>query len=220
MRIEVGEFVAVMGPSGCGKSTLLHLVGGLDQPTEGRVFLNGADLSALDDEAISILRRRNIGFVFQFYNLLPVLSALENAALPLLLDGVEAERARKTAAEWLERFDLEDRSQHRPDQLSGGQQQRVAIARALVAEPSLILADEPTGNLDSLAGDQIAALLGRVSSEWGRTVLIATHDPRIAAQADRILFLKDGKVVDETVLEATDGRNTEMVADRIRRMGG
>ncbi|HLF36798.1 MAG TPA: ABC transporter ATP-binding protein [Anaerolineales bacterium] len=220
MRIEVGEFVAVMGPSGCGKSTLLHLVGGLDQPTEGRVFLNGADLSALDDEAISILRRRNIGFVFQFYNLLPVLSALENAALPLLLDGVESGRARKTAAEWLQRFELEDRLQHRPDQLSGGQQQRVAIARALVAEPSLVLADEPTGNLDSQAGDQIAALLGRVSSEWGRTVLIATHDPRIAAQADRILFLKDGKLVDETVLEPTDGRNTEAVADRIRRMGG
>jgi putative ABC transport system ATP-binding protein len=220
MRIEVGEFVAVMGPSGCGKSTLLHLVGGLDQPTEGRVVLDGQDLSTIDDEAISSLRRRNIGFVFQFYNLLPVLSALENAALPLLLDGVEAEQARKTAAEWLERFDLGDRLQHRPDQLSGGQQQRVAIARALVAEPPLILADEPTGNLDSLAGEQIAALLGRVSKEWGRTVLIVTHDPQIAAQSDRILFLKDGKLIDEVVLDRSDGRNADIVADRIKRLGG
>jgi len=220
VRIEVGEFVAVMGPSGCGKSTLLHLIGGLDRPTEGRVFLNGADLSALDDEAISAVRRRNIGFVFQFYNLLPVLSALENAALPLSLDGVDPALARQKAGQWLERFDLGNRLDHRPDQLSGGQQQRVAIARALVAEPSLIVADEPTGNLDSLASDQIAALLARISTEWGRTVLIVTHDPRIAAQADRILFLKDGKLVDEAVLEGNDGRNAEIVADRMRRAGG
>jgi len=220
MNVAVGEFVAVMGPSGCGKSTLLHLVGGLDRPTAGRVVLDGQELSTLDDEAISILRRRSIGFIFQFYNLLPVLTALENAALPLLLDGANPATARQNAAQWLERFDLADRLQHRPDQLSGGQQQRVAIARALVAEPSLILADEPTGNLDSLAGDQIAALLGRVSNEWGRTVLMVTHDPRIAAQADRILFLKDGRVVDETVLESTDGRNAEIVADHMKRLGG
>ena len=220
MRVDTGEFVAVMGPSGCGKSTLLHLVGGLDRPTEGRVVLDGQDLSQIDDEALSTLRRRNIGFVFQFYNLLPVLTALENAALPLLLDKVEPERARRTAREWLERFDLGSRLEHRPDQLSGGQQQRVAIARALVAEPALILADEPTGNLDSLAGEQIAALLGRVSREWGRTVLIVTHDPRIAAQADRILFLKDGRVADEAVLDRTDGRNAALVAERIKRLGG
>ncbi|MGH2620217.1 MAG: ABC transporter ATP-binding protein [Anaerolineales bacterium] len=220
MQVDVGEFVAVMGPSGCGKSTLLHLIGGLDRPTEGRVFLNGADLSGLNDEAISAVRRRNIGFVFQFYNLLPVLTALENAALPLLLDGSDPALARQKAGEWLERFDLGNRLGHRPDQLSGGQQQRVAIARALVAEPTLILADEPTGNLDSLASDQIAALLARISSEWGRTVLIVTHDPGIAAQADRILFLKDGKLVDEAVLESKDGRNADIVADRLRRMGG
>jgi len=220
MHVDVGEFVAVMGPSGCGKSTLLHLIGGLDRPTEGRVFLNGSDLSGLDDEAISAVRRRNIGFVFQFYNLLPVLNALENAALPLSLDGVDPAVARQKASQWLERFDLGNRLGHRPDQLSGGQQQRVAIARALVAEPSLILADEPTGNLDSLASDQIAALLARISSEWGRTVLIVTHDPRIAAQADRILFLKDGKLVDEAVLESKDSRNAEIVADRMRRVGG
>ena len=220
MQVEVGEFVAVMGPSGCGKSTLLHLIGGLDRPTEGRVFLNGTDLSSLNDEAISAVRRRKIGFVFQFYNLLPVLTALENAALPMLLDGSDPALARQKAGEWLERFELGNRMGHRPYQLSGGQQQRVAIARALVAEPTLILADEPTGNLDSLASDQIAALLARISSEWDRTVLIVTHDPRIAAQADRVLFLKDGRLVDEAVLEGKDGRNAEIVADRLRRMGG
>ena len=220
MQVEVGEFVAVMGPSGCGKSTLLHLIGGLDRPTEGRVFLNGTDLSSLNDEAISAVRRRKIGFVFQFYNLLPVLTALENAALPMLLDGSDPALARQKAGEWLERFELGNRMGHRPDQLSGGQQQRVAIARALVADPTLILADEPTGNLDSLASDQIAALLARISSEWDRTVLIVTHDPRIAAQADRVLFLKDGRLVDEAVLESKDGRNAEIVADRLRRMGG
>jgi putative ABC transport system ATP-binding protein len=218
LTIEPGEFVAVMGPSGCGKSTLLHLIGGLDQPTEGRVLLDGHDLSAIDDEAMSVLRRRSIGFVFQFYNLIPVLDAQENAALPLLLDGAPAGRANTAAAQWLDRFELADRRGHRPDQLSGGEQQRVAIARALVAEPTLILADEPTGNLDSLAADQIAALLGRVSREWGRTVLIVTHDPRIAAQADRIVFLKDGRIVDQTILERRDPANIELVADAMKRL--
>ncbi len=218
LTVQPGEFVAVMGPSGCGKSTLLHLIGGLDRATEGRVLLDGHDLSTLDDEAMSMLRRRSIGFVFQFYNLIPVLNAQENAALPLLLDGVPAERARPAATQWLERLDLGGRQLHRPDQLSGGQQQRVAIARALVAEPSLILADEPTGNLDSLAADQIAALLGRVSREWGRTVLMVTHDPRIAAQADRIVFLKDGRVVDQTILERRGQANIEIVADAMKRL--
>jgi putative ABC transport system ATP-binding protein len=218
LTIEPGEFVAVMGPSGCGKSTLLHLIGGLDRPSEGRVLLDGHDLSTINDDAMSVLRRRSIGFVFQFYNLIPVLNAQENAALPLLLDGVPADRARATATQWLERFELGDRLQHRPDQLSGGQQQRVAIARALVAEPSLILADEPTGNLDSLAADQIAALLGRVSREWGRTVLMVTHDPRLAAQADRIVFLRDGRVVDQTILERRDEGNIEIVTDAMKRL--
>ena len=218
LTVEPGEFVAVMGPSGCGKSTLLHLIGGLDRPTAGRVLLDGHDLSILDDEAMSVLRRRHIGFVFQFYNLIPVLDAQENASLPLLLDGVPAERARSAATQWLERLELGGRQLHRPDQLSGGQQQRVAIARALVAEPTLVLADEPTGNLDSLAADQIAALLGRVSREWGRTVLMVTHDPRIAAQADRIVFLKDGRVVDQTVLERRGEGNIEIVADALKRL--
>lgn len=195
-----GEFVAVMGPSGCGKSTLLHLIGGLDRPTEGRVLLAGQDLTQMDDDSLTLLRRRKIGFVFQFFNLIPVLTALENVALPLLLDGVPAKEARQRAVEWLERMGLGERLHHRPDQLSAGQQQRVAIARAMVTEPALILADEPTGNLDTRAGDDIANLLRQTVNQWGRTVLMVTHDPRIAAYADRIIFLKDGRVVDETLL--------------------
>ncbi len=196
LSVDEGEFVAVMGPSGCGKSTLLHLIGGLDRPTSGRVIVDGHDLAAMRDDELTELRRRRIGFIFQFYNLIPVLNAHENAALPLLLDGVGLTEAQARAEEWLKRMGLGDRLHHRPDQLSGGQQQRVAIARALVAEPALILADEPTGNLDTRAGDEIAALMHQVSKRWGRTVLLATHDPRIAAHADRIIFLEDGRIVD------------------------
>lgn len=215
IAVEKGEFLAVMGPSGCGKSTLLHLVGGLDRPTEGRVFLDGRDLTSLRDDDLAALRRRRIGFVFQFYNLIPVLTALENAALPLLLDGVKPAEAYRRAAGWLTRLGMGDRLHHRPDQLSGGQQQRVAIARALVAEPDLILADEPTGNLDSRAGDEIAALLRRISSEWGRTILLVTHDPRIAAHADRILFMKDGRIIDETHLAGTGEEQAQTLRERM-----
>jgi putative ABC transport system ATP-binding protein len=200
LSVNEGEFLAVMGPSGCGKSTLLHLIGGLDRPTEGRVLLAGQDLTQVDDDSLTLLRRRKIGFVFQFFNLIPVLTALENVALPLLLDGVPAKEARQRAVEWLERMGLGERLHHRPDQLSAGQQQRVAIARAMVTEPALILADEPTGNLDTRAGDDIANLLRQTVNQWGRTVLMVTHDPRIAAYADRIVFLKDGRIVDETLL--------------------
>jgi len=189
-----------MGPSGCGKSTLLHLLGGLDRMTEGRVVLDGKDIASLDDAALTELRRRKIGFIFQFFNLIPVLTALENAALPLILDGVKPAAAHAKATEWLGNLGLGDRVHSRPDQLSGGQQQRVAIARALVADPALILADEPTGNLDSRAGDEIAGLLRQIASTWNRTVLMVTHDPRIAAYADRIVFLKDGRIVDESRL--------------------
>ena len=213
LAVEAGEFVAVMGPSGCGKSTLLHLIGGLDRPTSGQVFVDGQDLAQLDDARLTELRRRKMGFVFQFFNLLPVLNAAENAALPLILDGVRPAQARLQAAEWLQRIGLGDRLVHRPDQLSGGQQQRVAIARALVAEPVLILADEPTGNLDSRASDEVVALLRQVASEWRRTVLMVTHDPRLAAYADRIVFLKDGRVVDETRLE---GVGTQEEAQSVR----
>ncbi|MCG2783640.1 MAG: ABC transporter ATP-binding protein [Anaerolineae bacterium] len=201
LKIDLGEFVAIMGPSGCGKSTLLHLIGGLDKASDGSVAVAGHNLNDLNDDSLTELRRRKMGFVFQFYNLIPVLTALENAALPVTLDGLKPAEAHKKAAEWLSRFGLGDRLSHRPDQLSGGQQQRVAIARALVAEPQLILADEPTGNLDTKSSDEIASLLRQVSKQYGRAVVMVTHDPRIAAYADRIIFLKDGKVAEETILE-------------------
>src|SRR5581483_11171483 len=215
LKVNPGEFVAVMGPSGCGKSTLLHLIGGLDRPTSGRVLIENVSLSDLNDDKLTELRRRKIGFVFQFFNLIPVLNATENAALPLMIDGVSPAEAKKRAREWLTRVGLENRLTNRPDQLSGGQQQRVAIARALAAEPALVLADEPTGNLDTRAGDEIAGLLRQVSDEWGRAVVMVTHDPRIAAYADRIVFLKDGKLVDDTQLKQDHSDNTEMVAGRM-----
>ena len=219
LHIKPGECVAVMGPSGCGKSTLLHLLGGLDRPTQGSVHIDGHDLSRLSDTQLAQLRRRKIGFVFQFFNLIPVLNAVENAALPVTLDGLRPASARAKASEWLARVGLSDRQTHRPDELSGGQQQRVAIARALVADPALVLADEPTGNLDTRASDEIAALLRQVANEWGRAVVIVTHDPRIAAYADRIIFLKDGRIADETVLEPRHDRNADLVAGKMRDMG-
>jgi len=219
LSVNTGEFVAVMGPSGCGKSTLLHLLGGLDRPTEGSVAIDGRILSDLSDTELTELRRRKIGFVFQFFNLIPVLNAVENTALPVTLDGLRPAEARAKAVEWLTKVGLGDRQSHRPDQLSAGQQQRVAISRALVAEPALVLADEPTGNLDSRASDEIAALLRQVANEWGRAVVMVTHDPRIAAYADRIIFLKDGAIADETVLEPRNAQNAEMVAGKMRVMG-
>jgi putative ABC transport system ATP-binding protein len=213
LRVDAGEFVAIMGPSGCGKSTLLHLLGGLDRPTEGTVAIDGQELTVLADKELSELRRRRIGFVFQFYNLIPVLDATENAALPLLLDGARGSEAAGRGAEWLRKVGLDNRERHLPTQLSGGQQQRVALARALVANPSLVLADEPTGNLDTHSSDEIAALLARVAEEWGRAVIMVTHDPRIAACADRIVFLKDGTVVDDARLDGSAEGDARMVKD-------
>jgi putative ABC transport system ATP-binding protein len=218
LGVDARELVAVMGPSGCGKSTLLHLLGGLDRPTEGHVIIDGQPLDNLSDEALTKLRRQSIGFVFQFYNLIPVLNATENAALPILLDGISPAKAKARAREWLQKVGLGDRLNSRPDQLSGGQQQRVAVARALVAEPKLVLADEPTGNLDSRASDEIAALLRQVANEWGRAVVMVTHDPRIASYADRILFLKDGAIVDETRPEPRNANNADWVADKVRKI--
>jgi putative ABC transport system ATP-binding protein len=218
LQVEPGELVAVMGPSGCGKSTLLHLLGGLDRPTSGSVTIDGHDLSNLPDTKLTELRRHKIGFIFQFFNLIPVLNAVENAALPVTLDGMRPAEARKRAVEWLNRFGLSDRLEHRPDQLSGGQQQRVAVARALVADPALILADEPTGNLDTRASEEIAALLRQIANDFHRAVVIVTHDPRIAAHADRIVFLKDGIIVDQTILEPKNGQNAAVVAERMRVM--
>jgi putative ABC transport system ATP-binding protein len=205
-----------MGPSGCGKSTLLHLLGGLDRPTEGQVLIEGHSLGELSDDALTQLRRQKIGFVFQFYNLIPVLNAVENAALPVTLDGMSAGKARAKATEWLVKVGMEKRLTNRPDQLSGGQQQRVAVARALVAEPQLILADEPTGNLDTRSADEVVLLLRQAAAEWGRAVVMVTHDARIAANAGRILFMKDGVIAEEMRLDARDATNAERVMDKVR----
>ncbi|MBN1266730.1 MAG: ABC transporter ATP-binding protein [Anaerolineales bacterium] len=204
LQVETGEFVAVMGPSGCGKSTLLHLIGGLDLPTAGLVKIEGHDLSTLDDDQLTDLRREHIGFIFQFFNLIPTLSALDNTALPLVLGGTKPADAQAKAAEWLEKLEVADRSTHRPEELSGGQRQRVAIARSMVTDPNLILADEPTGNLDSKAANEFAVLLRDIVDRWQRSILLVTHDPRISSFADHILQMKDGRIIEE-VHNGNDG---------------
>jgi len=196
LEVRHGEFVSVMGPSGSGKSTLLHLIGGLDLPTAGTVRVAGTDLASLTDDALTMLRRRRIGFVFQAFNLIDVLTAEENVALPLLIDGVAEAEAHRRAAEALEQVGIGQRRSHWPGKLSGGEQQRVAVARALVTDPLLLLADEPTGNLDSASGDQVLALLRRLADERQQTILMVTHDARQAARADRLVRLRDGRVVE------------------------
>jgi putative ABC transport system ATP-binding protein len=218
LNVNAGEFVAIMGPSGCGKSTLLHLFGGLDRPTEGQVLIDGETLTSLPDEKLTQLRRHKIGFVFQFYNLIPMLDAAENAALPLTLDGVNPAKAQAAAREWLTKVGLGARLHSRPDQLSGGQQQRVAVARALVTEPKLILADEPTGNLDTRSSEEIATLLRQAADEWGRAVIMVTHDTRIASYARRIVFLKDGRILEEMTLDDRANHNVDRVVDKIRQI--
>ncbi len=194
--MEEGEFVAIMGPSGSGKSTLLHLLGGLDGPTDGEVTLAGKPVSKLNDNQVTLIRRRNVGFVFQFFNLLPTLSAEENIALPLLIDGLNIKKHKERIDQLLELVGLTDRRDHNPDQLSGGEQQRVAIARAFVTDPAIVLADEPTGNLDSTTGEEILTLLRRSCNEFGQTIVVVTHDAKAASFADRVVFLMDGRIVD------------------------
>jgi putative ABC transport system ATP-binding protein len=193
LEVPSGQFTAVMGPSGSGKSTLMHILAGLDQPTEGRVEIGGEDITEMSDKELTLLRRDHVGFIFQFFNLLPVLTAEENILLPLSIAG------RKPKGGWvdsvIERVGLSDRRKHRPAELSGGQQQRVAIARALVSEPTVLLADEPTGNLDSRTSAEVLDLLRDTVREYGQTTLMVTHDPRAAATADRMLFLADGALV-------------------------
>ncbi len=201
LEIFAGELVAIMGPSGSGKSTLLALAGALDRPTEGRVLIEGKDLSRLSLAELASLRRRVIGFVFQDLNLLPGLTAIENVALPLELDGCALEEARGRALEELERVGLRDLANRFPDNLSGGEQQRVAIARAFVGPRHLLLADEPTGALDSVTGESVMRLL-KSQCARGRTVVLVTHDAAHAAWADRVLFLRDGEIVDETIAES------------------
>lgn len=200
--IQDGEFVAIMGPSGSGKSTLLHLLGGLDKPSDGEITLAGQRLSLLNDKQITLVRRRNIGFVFQFYNLLPTLTARENILLPLIIDGQDLRQFEERLTRLLELVGLSDRSNHKPDQLSGGEQQRVALARALITEPAIVLADEPTGNLDSRTGTTIMELLRRSCETLGQSIIVVTHDPRAATYADRVIFLQDGLVVAEQTFTA------------------
>jgi len=192
--VEKGAFVAIMGPSGSGKSTLLHLLGGLDRPSEGEVTLAGRRLSVLNDTQATLVRRHTIGFVFQFFNLLPTLTTEENVALPLVIDGRNLRQYQARIDGLLALVGLQERRRHKPDELSGGEQQRVAIARALITEPAIVLADEPTGNLDSKTGTAIMDLLRRSCDELGQTILVVTHDPKAAAYADRVVFLKDGQI--------------------------
>ena len=194
LDIEAGAFVSIMGPSGSGKSTLLHLMGGLDLPTSGEVSLDGSLLSRMSDDEITLLRRRKIGFVFQFFNLLPTYTAEENVALPLLLDGIGRREVRPRVDAALEQVGLSHRRRHRPEELSGGEMQRVAIARALVIDPRVILADEPTGNLDTKTGEQVLDLLGAAKRDRRCTIVLVTHDSRAAAHAERLITLKDGVV--------------------------
>jgi putative ABC transport system ATP-binding protein len=194
LTIQRGEFVALVGPSGSGKSTVLNLIGGLDRPTSGQVWIDGVELSVTDERALTRHRRQHVGFVFQTFNLLPRLTAEENVALPLMFSGMPHQERLDRARAVLGRVGLTHRLTHRPSQLSGGEQQRVAIARALVGQPALLLADEPTGNLDTTTGAEIMALLQELNQEGDLTLLVVTHDPEVAAFADRVVTLRDGRV--------------------------
>ena len=196
--VEKGEFVAVIGASGSGKSTLLHLIGGVDRPTSGRVIIDGKDISALDDDALAIFRRRQVGIVYQFYNLIPILDVTENITLPILLDGETPDKDK--LEKLLSVLGLSDRRGNLPNQLSGGQQQRVSIGRAMMNDPAVLLADEPTGNLDSKAGEEIVNLLKLSNRQFNQTVIVITHDPDIARQAGRIITIEDGRVVKDEKL--------------------
>ncbi|GMQ93868.1 MAG: ABC transporter ATP-binding protein [Acidimicrobiia bacterium] len=212
-EFERGRFTAIMGPSGSGKSTLLHCIAGLDSLTSGSAYIGDVDLSTLKDRDLTLLRRERIGFVFQAYNLIPSLTAEENILLPLSIGG------KKPDEDWysqiLDTVGLRDRLEHLPSELSGGQQQRVAAARALVSQPEIIFADEPSGNLDSKAGAELLAFMRRAVKEFGQTIVMVTHDPNTAAYADRIVFIEDGKTVDEMIDPTADS-----VLDRLKSLGG
>lgn len=193
--VEKGEFVAIVGASGSGKSTLLHLIGGVDRPTSGKVYVNGQDIYKFDDDKLAIFRRRQVGLIYQFYNLIPILNVEENIILPLALDGRTPDKTKLN--DMIKLLGLEARKNHLPNELSGGQQQRTSIGRALITNPSIILADEPTGNLDSKSSDEIVALLKKTNKELKQTIIMITHNMEIAACADRIIKIEDGKIVGE-----------------------
>lgn len=193
--VEKGEFVAIVGASGSGKSTLLHLIGGVDRPTSGKIFVDGNDISKMNDDKLAVFRRRQMGIVYQFYNLIPILTVEENITLPCDLDGRGVDRERLEMI--LDSFGLRARRKHLPNQLSGGQQQRTSIARALINNPSLVLADEPTGNLDSKSSEEVMSMLKMCNQSYGQTVIMITHNLDIAKQADRIITISDGKIVEE-----------------------
>jgi putative ABC transport system ATP-binding protein len=213
VRFLQGQFTAIMGPSGSGKSTLLHCLAGLDTPTSGQVVIGGADLTTMNDDQRTRLRRDRIGFVFQAYNLIPTLNALENITLPMDVAGREPDRELLAAV--IDVVGLNDRLRHRPVELSGGQQQRVACARALASRPQVVFADEPTGNLDSASGAQLLGFLRRAADEIGQTIVMVTHDPTAASSADRVLFLADGRLVDELSQPTAD-----RVLERMKRLDG
>ena len=221
LTVEAGEFVALMGPSGSGKSTLLHLLGGLDRPTSGDVVLDGELVSRLSDDAATKLRREKTGFVFQFFNLIPLLSVWENVALPFTIAGQDARRGEHAAAvrAALASVDLAGKERHRPDQLSAGEQQRVALARALLGKPAILLADEPTGNLDYATGGEILDELWRSCDERGQTIVLVTHDARAAAHADRVLVISDGRIRDEIELGRRTDRDARPLITRLAQLG-
>jgi putative ABC transport system ATP-binding protein len=198
--IEKGQFVAIIGPSGSGKSTLLHILGGVDKPTNGKVYVDGCDVYAQNDEQLAIFRRRQVGLIYQFYNLIPVLNVTENITLPVLMDGQKINEERLN--ELLQVLKLEERQNHLPNQLSGGQQQRVSIGRALMNAPAVVLADEPTGNLDSKNSQEIVELLKLSNRKYNQTLIMITHDENIALQADRIIAIEDGKIIRDEVIRS------------------
>jgi len=221
LSVEPGEFVAIMGPSGSGKSTLLHLLGGLDRPTSGEVILDGIAISSLSDEEATRRRREKTGFVFQFFNLIALLSARENVALPFLIADQDPRRPENAARidEALALVDLTAKRDHRPDELAAGEQQRVAIARALVTRPSLLFADEPTGNLDFSAGTEILEQLYRSCVERGQTIVLVTHDSKAAAYADRVLFVRDGRILEEISLGRREDHAARPLIERLAQLG-
>jgi putative ABC transport system ATP-binding protein len=207
LALSSGELTAIVGPSGCGKSTLLSLLGAIETPTSGQILIGGVDVAALSDYDRTLIRRRKIGFVFQAYNLMPTLTAMENVTLPLDLDGVPRRETLDRARVALDQVGLSHRRDHLPSMLSGGEQQRVAVARALITQPTLLLADEPTGNLDSAGGEQVMRLIRRLVTELGQTVVVVTHDNQIAASADRVLSMRDGLIEDDRRVSADSCSN-------------